>query len=161
VSGTLTSFNYPTVPLELIRYTTCVRREAGYCGIQWAQSQPTTNLGNAASTVTPDPFNLAATLSTGNALTVSTCDSAYITIPGSGNTVYCGTALIDQYAATAASQDYTSSSVYSVGVPFMITYSASGGISNNAGDPDDIGYSLQYIQIPCSSSVSHVMGTTA
>ena len=67
VSGTLTSFNYPTAALELIRYTSCVRREAGYCGILWAQSQYTSGSG-AIATVTPDPFALDTILTTGIAV---------------------------------------------------------------------------------------------
>ena len=67
VSGTLTSFNYPTAALELIRYTSCVRREAGYCGILWAQSQYTSGDGGIA-TVTPDPFALDTILTTGIAV---------------------------------------------------------------------------------------------
>ena len=67
MSGTLTSFNYPTAALELIRYTSCVRREAGYCGIQWSQTQYTSGDGSIA-TVTPDPFALDTILTTGLAV---------------------------------------------------------------------------------------------
>ena len=48
-----------------MKYTTCVRREAGYCGIQWSQ----TSFTSASTTVTPDPFELDDTGAT--ALAVS------------------------------------------------------------------------------------------
>ena len=44
-------------------------------------------------------------------LSVANSD-AYVIIPGSGNTVYGGTHLIDDYHATAAIEDATSAAVY-------------------------------------------------
>ena len=67
VSGSLTSLNYPTAVLEITRYTACVRREAGYCGIQWSQTQQTSGDSSIAG-ITPDPFSLDAILTTGNAV---------------------------------------------------------------------------------------------
>lgn len=147
VSGTLTSFNYPTAALELIRYTSCVRREAGYCGILWAQSQYTSGDGSIA-TVTPDPFALDTILTTGIALDCSAGD-AHITIPGSGRTCYTGSHLIDERLGIAAMEDAHSAAVYSTGVPFMVTYQATTDVMVDGSLPDDTGYLLQYTQTPC------------
>merc|ERR1712029_1268953 len=141
-SGTLTSFNYPTAALELIRYTSCVRREAGYCGILWAQSQYTSGSG-AIATVTPDPFALDTILTTGIALDCSSGD-AHITIPGSGDTCYTGSHLIDGHLGIAAMEDAHSAAVYSTGVPFMVTYQATTDVMVDGTLPDDTGYLLQY-----------------
>jgi len=148
VSGSLTSFNYPTALLELVKYTTCVRREAGYCGIQWSQTGFTSNLGTAASTVTPDPFSLDATETKGLALELSGGD-AHLIIPGSLNTAYGGSVLVDEYTATAANVDIKSAAVKSSGVPFTLTYVALDLVMVDGTLPDSTGYSLQYNQIPC------------
>jgi len=137
VSGTLTSFNYPTVVLELMKYTTCVRREAGYCGIQWSQ----TSFTSASTTVTPDPFELDDTGATALANDIDAAiTDAHIIIPGSANTAYTGGALSDD----SMNDDTSSGAIYSTGVPFTLTYAATGNVGSG-----DTGYSLQYQQTPC------------
>ena len=37
LSGSLTSFNWPTTMLAAIQYTICVRHDDGYCGVQVAE----------------------------------------------------------------------------------------------------------------------------
>jgi len=152
VSGSLTSLNYPTAVLEITRYTACVRREAGYCGIQWSQTQQTSGDSTIAG-ITPDPFSLDAILTKGNALSVANSD-AYVIIPGSGNTVYGGTHLIDDYHATAAIEDATSAAVYSWGEPFLLTVSATTDVMVDGTLPDATGFSLQYAQIPCGNQLA-------
>ena len=73
ISGSISSLNYPTTALVLT-YTICVRREYGYCGIQWSESAITS----------PDPFDLN-TGTEANALVGGTRASAsavYLSIPG-------------------------------------------------------------------------------
>ena len=73
ISGSITSLNYPTTALKVI-YTICVRRDYGYCGIQWSESAITS----------PDPFDLN-TGTEANALVGGTRASAsavYLSIPG-------------------------------------------------------------------------------
>ena len=63
-SGAVSSLNWPTVMLTDQLYTICVRRESGYCGIEWM----------ADSTTSPDSFQLSSdtiTASAPDALTVS------------------------------------------------------------------------------------------
>jgi len=146
VSGTITSLNYPNSVLEETRYTSCVRREAGYCGIQWSQTTFTSGDGSIA-VVTPDPFALDTILTTGLALDVVDADS-HITIPGSGNTAYGGSHLIDEAHTIAAERDAHSAAVYSTGLPFTLTFQATTGVAVD-GLPDTTGFSLQYDQIPC------------
>ena len=57
VSGSITSFNYPTILLEDMIYTICIRQEHGYCAIDYSQS----------SSTSPDPFHLSDIATTGTA----------------------------------------------------------------------------------------------
>merc|ERR1712038_747686 len=43
VSGNVISYNWPTVQLQSKDYQYCIRREQGYCGIQYSQAVPTTS----------------------------------------------------------------------------------------------------------------------
>ena len=74
ISGGIASLNYPTTALTDITYTICVRREYGYCGIEWSESAITT----------PDPFDLnidgSSDALVGGA--TATASDVYITIPG-------------------------------------------------------------------------------
>ena len=73
ISGSISSLNYPTTALVLT-YTICVRREYGYCGIEWSESAITS----------PDPFDLntgaAAIALVGGA--VASASNVYLSIPG-------------------------------------------------------------------------------
>ena len=48
ISGEVKSFNYPTIMLPDKQWTVCIRREVGYCAIQWSP----------AATTSPDSFQL-------------------------------------------------------------------------------------------------------
>ena len=66
--------NYPTTALTDLLYTICVRRDYGYCGIEWSESAITS----------PDPFDLNAGTEA-NALVGGSTASAsdvYLSIPG-------------------------------------------------------------------------------
>ena len=74
ISGSIKSLNYPTTALTDILYTICVRREYGYCGIEWSESAITS----------PDPFDLNSGTEA-NALVGGSTASAsdvYLSIPG-------------------------------------------------------------------------------
>ena len=73
-SGNIKSLNFPTTSLTDLLYTICVRREYGYCGIEWSESAITS----------PDPFDLNAGTEA-NALVGGSTASAsdvYLSIPG-------------------------------------------------------------------------------
>ena len=53
VSGNVQTFNYAgNVVLRNQQYSACIRKESGYCGIEWKPTQP--------STATQDTFDLGA-----------------------------------------------------------------------------------------------------
>jgi len=138
VSGSITSLNYPNVALTQIAYTTCVRREHGYCGIQWSES----------ASPSPDSFILDAILTTGESLasTISTSSVTFITIPGSTQTTYGGIVLSDDLILPilAPDQDTTAGAgVTGTGTPFTLRYTS---VSSAAAI---LGYDLVYAQIPC------------
>ena len=74
ISGGISSLNYPTTALTDIAYTICVRREYGFCGIEWAES----------AISSPDAFDLDAGAAADALVAgaVATASDVYITIPG-------------------------------------------------------------------------------
>ena len=64
VSGSVQSLNYPNVALDDVVYTACVRRESGFCGIQWSE----------AASPSPDSFILDGTLTVGEAVKIELYD---------------------------------------------------------------------------------------
>jgi len=136
-SGVVKSLNYGT-PLMItdMLYTVCVRREAGFCGIEWSES----------ATTSPDPFDLTAILTVSAALgATATASEAYIHIPGSINGEYGGLALSDEVQAIAANQDITSSTVRASGQRFLIEVNTYGTAAGT------LGFNLVYNQVPCNS----------
>jgi len=134
VSGEVKSLNYPTVALDDVVYTVCVRREAGFCGIQWSE----------AASPSPDSFILDGTLTVGESLNTLS-SGAYINIPGSGFTSYGGLALVDDFQAIAADKDTTAgAAVTTTGATFTLgftTVTAASAIT---------GFDLVYQQVPCA-----------
>ena len=139
VSGEITSLNYPTVMITDIAYTICVRREHGYCGVEWALEASTS----------PDSYVLDNTISgtsyTGPAAADATSSDAYLTIPGAYAGIYGGGIFSDEIGIA----DTTSGTVQAYGVPFRINVNQYG-----VDDDDDIGFNLVYNQIPCGSNVN-------
>jgi len=136
LSGTVTSFNYPTVMLAPMQYTVCVRQDAGFCGVQWAPTD----------TTSPDTFNLDDTETIDGLAGIATGSDAYIIINGSPNLQYGGNALSDDATTTDANMDHTNGAVEGYGVPNRLTVVS---VSNTAGGAA-IGFSLTYRQIPCA-----------
>jgi len=149
-SGSVASLNYPTTILSGVTYDICVRREHGYCGIQWAES----------ATTSPDPFDLNDG-STADALvggTTASASDSYLSIPGSVNGLYGGLAFSDDAQAIAANIDETSSSIQAFGMPFSITVNSYGTISTTISGA--LGFNLVYNQIPCGGSNNFKMKST-
>ena len=121
-----------------ITYSICVRREHGYCGIEWALEASTS----------PDSFYLDNTITTsytGPAAADATSSDAYLTIPGAYAGIYGGGIFSDEIGIA----DTTSGTVQAYGVPFQINVNQY-GVDNSA----DIGFNLVYSQIPCGSNVN-------
>merc|ERR550539_1239045 len=74
ISGTIQSYNWPTIQLQGKSHSTCIRREAGYCGMEYNQYLP-----NAPETFKVD--NVATSLNGGTA-------------PGEGSIIIGGSAKI-------------------------------------------------------------------
>lgn len=123
--------------------STCVRREEGYCGIDWSKSLIST----------PDPFELdytndINTTPADTALIDGNCDRAYVMIPGTvydegtnrGSDRFCGEHFNTLQGAT------TSSIVRSNHPNFIL------GFTTTSDDQLSMnGYNLVYSQVPCSS----------
>ncbi|XP_019878189.2 uncharacterized protein LOC109606059 [Aethina tumida] len=146
ISGTVTSFNYgaaanaidPTTGLpgtrELVNenYGVCVAMAPGYCSIEW--SQATTN----SFVVSGSPSEMPGVTLNGD------CTSDFVVIP---NPVYPnGTSVgTDRFCGTEFPTVITSSK------PFVLTVVTNG---NETGDNSNIGFALNYRQLPCSTGVN-------
>ena len=127
VTGRVQTFNFPgQVALEQQRYSSCIRQEDGYCGIQWSATQ---NLPAGQ-----DNFALSAAAA---AIAVNGNALPNVGIPGSRFENYGGGTF-----GTAA--DTTSGTVVASGERFMLNF------YSTAGDADVKGYDLTWQQLPCS-----------
>ena len=132
-SGNVQSLNWPTVALEFLDYSICVRQEAGYCAIQWTPSVSTS----------PDSFEVG-TGTKGVAGDANTADDvALIFIPGSMHISYAGSNLSEDDDTIAGNQDTTNAAVLAVGMPFILHFSVPGGVAASTG------FSLDWRQVPC------------
>ena len=115
-----------------------MRREHGYCGIEW----------NENASTSPDPFDLN-TGTEANALVGglrASASNVYISIPGSANQLYGGLHLSDDPTTIAANIDEVSSGVQAFGMPFQLTVNSYG-----VADAAVMGFNLIYNQLPCAS----------
>merc|ERR1712083_205870 len=95
VSGTVTSYNWPSIQLKSKAHNMCIRREAGYCGIQY----------QAYSATSPDSFALDdATITSVNGVAQAaiTSNHGYLLIPGGpgASDVYSGGVFCDAIGLT-------------------------------------------------------------
>jgi len=155
-SGTINSFNWPTVMTADMEYTVCVRREAGYCGIEWAVSTATPvglqldGAGEAlvpiATTAAPGA-NLGPGLAGAASVRSGTLAGAVLIIPGSENQLYSGNVLTENNAAAAPAQDrIPGATIRATGKPFRIEVNSSGVVAGV------LGYNLVYNQAPCNTA---------
>jgi len=170
ISGNVSSFNWKLEDNRLdtatpatfsnhlanLDYSVCVRREAGYCGIEWGTPSPATaQLGHfsVSGKLTTGATELAvADIKTGD----TDCKEDYVLIPGgTGGTDptslprdrFCGQAL--GYCPDAACSASELGPVISTVTPFSI-----GVFTDNTevSGTDDLnrGFRLNYRQQPCS-----------
>ena len=132
-SGNVQSLNWPTVALDHLDYSICIRQESGYCAIQW----------NPSVSTSPDSFELG-TGTKGVAGSVNASPAmAHLIIHGSMHIAYGGSNLSEDSTAIAASQDSTDAAVLAVGMPFMLHFSVPTGVAASTG------FSLVWRQVPC------------
>lgn len=135
ISGEVKSFNFDGgIQLRDIQYSICVRREAGFCGIQYIVQDNTT----------PDSFDLSDATASANGGSTATGEAmGYLSIPGSNTDLYSGT-ILSAIAGTAAGID---GAVLATGMPFII------GVTNTDADQTSSnGFHLVYTQTPCGIS---------
>jgi len=139
VTGTVSSYNWANVQLKNKFYTHCIRKEAGYCGIQYTQAVPATS---------PDSFQTHTAQLNG---AVTTATLGYITLPGcitgNGGCDYAGIALIDSKVTTQTEPG----TVLAANHMFRIDHT-----QNNVAQTV-VGFKLQYVQIPCGGVIAEVI----
>jgi len=149
-SGTVNSYNWPTIQLSSKTHNICIRRELGYCGIQY----------NAYSATNPDSFILDETTITVSSIAYYTAINgvaqigsvdAYLLIPGGPGAVdvFSGGVLCDEATTSCSSitTTYTGSAIYRTGHTFVLTHGVTSAVT--AGN---LGFKLSYVQLPCNSA---------
>merc|ERR1712038_699610 len=143
VSGTISSYNWPNVQLRAKDYQYCIRREQGYCGIQYSQAVPTTS---------PDSFDTEPGTVSENGVVAATV-LGYITLPGCvsnvGGCQYLGSLFTDGYTAIAANTNDIPGAVIVSNHIFKIEHT-----QLNLAQTSMEGFSLVYNQIPCTGSIT-------
>jgi len=153
VTGVISSYNWGTIQLQNKDFTHCIRKEAGYCGVQLTQAQPNTS---------PNTFMLDDTSSglAGNGK-VAAITQGYITLPACGSNNggcdYTGQMFTDGYTAIAADGQAYPGAVPLTNHLFVIHHT--GYPVDQAATPAQVGFSLQWVQMPCGSVISRDVTT--
>ncbi|KAF2367174.1 CUB domain [Trinorchestia longiramus] len=147
VTGTVLSYNYDTstgLQLSNQDYTTCIRTEKNFCGIQYTACTDAVNTDSESFTVT------GSSTSSGE-VGANNCNNDWLTIPClSENSLdpfsncqdrICGGA----FSITGNNVDEI---LYSFVRPFNIFYHTN-GVEENDGDTNNRGFCLNYVQQPC------------
>jgi len=134
VSGTVQSFNFATVMLQAKRFGACIRREYGYCGIQYSEA-----------ITTPDSFLLDDAIASKNANgDLTTTVHGWIVIPnGPLADIYSGAIL----AENVDDDETVSASVTVTNHLYRIDHATIAATTAAV-----TGFKLSYIQIPCASA---------
>merc|ERR1712241_47828 len=146
VTGTIASYNWHgSVQLRAKDYQHCIRREAGYCGIQYSQVLPYTS---------PDSYDLDDTATYAYNGHPGTGIQGYITLPGcrgnNGGCYYTGGVLADGYAATQAKGNHYPAAVITANHMFRIEHT-----QLNVAQTSMEGFKLQFVQLPCSGLAAY------
>ena len=131
-SGTTQNYNYPNVVLQSQNSSTCIRKAAGFCSINWSEA------GNTS----PDAFLLGDVTI---AAETTTCTIAYVAFPNIsvGPTAVVANTLCGGFLSTIDA-DIQSGVVTQTTPPFNFYFR-----SSNAGQTSATGYNLQWNQVPC------------
>jgi len=149
-SGTVQSYNWPTIQLDSKTHNICIRRELGYCGIQYS----------AYSATTPDSFvlDVGIAITANNGVAAGANNDGYLLIPGGpGSTeIFSGGVLCDAVGIKCGSTIATEvgGAIYREGHTFVLTHGVTA--DNVAGA---LGFKLAYAQLPCQGAgVSYTTG---
>merc|ERR1719273_1792576 len=140
VSGAVTSYNWKgKVQLANTDYVHCVRREKGFCAIQWTASSSTSPSG-----WTVDGSDTVA--KAGSSAAVTAAAGAWVTLPSAFLAdAYTGKYFNSKITLTAASDAAANGKVIvGPGHVFRVTQGASTNLASA-----DIGFSLIYVQMAC------------
>merc|ERR1711971_448202 len=151
-SGTVNSYNWPTVQLASKTANICIRRELGYCGIQY----------NAYSATNPDSFildDVTITAVNGVAQVMTSSAQAYLLIPGGpgATDLHSGGILCDAMALTCGSTSATTigGAIYRTGHTFVLTHGVTSTVTSGS-----LGFKLSYKQLPCNAAYVDYNGET-
>jgi hypothetical protein len=149
VSGYVTSYNWPNIQLVSKTHNICIRRELGYCGIQY----------QAYAATSPDSYILDAgiTITAVNGVAAGTANDGYLLIPGGPGAadVYSGGIFCDGVGILCGGTAIgVSGAIYREGHTFVLTHGVTA--DNVAGA---LGFKLSYAQLPCQGAgVSYTTG---
>jgi len=153
LSGTVNSYNWPTIMLSSKTANICIRRELGYCGIQY----------NAYAATNPDSFLLddgvTATAVNGQAQVAASAAQGYLLIsggPGAAD-VHSGGILCDAMLLTCGGTAIgVSGAIYRTGHTFVLTHGVTSTVTSGT-----VGFKLSYKQLPCNAADVSYNGETA
>merc|ERR1711981_1119454 len=150
VSGIVKSYNWPNTQLRNTDWTFCIRREVGYCGIQYTQALPYTS---------PDSFALDDIVTGAHNLQAfATSTQGVIVIPDANFiSTFSGTILAEQAqgSPTTTVLQTSPSAVTIEGHLFQIDHVAINAADGATGTLEN-GFKLDFVQLPCSGATSAV-----
>merc|ERR1719278_1566463 len=153
-SGTVTSYNWPTIMLSSKTANICIRRELGYCGIQY----------QAYAATSQDSYildaGIAITAVNGQAQVAASAAQAYLLIPGGpgATDLFSGGHLCDAQKLTCGSSTSATiggGAVYRSGHTFVLTHGVTKTVTSGS-----LGFKLSYKQLPCNAANSQYNGET-
>merc|ERR1712012_1522444 len=143
ISGFIQSYNWQGgEQITGAKFSTCIRREDGYCSISYVPVQ-----GQTIDTFQLDDIVTTSLMTTASSITWSAALEGYILIAGAQGTSagFSAEILSDSVLAT------TDTVVHATGPRFIVTHIVSGTVHANDGDT---GYYLQYQQIACGAEIN-------
>ena len=163
ISGSVSSFNFKTednnndasYPNHIadLNYNICLRRESGYCAVEWSTGSPYNQIGlfsvSGDLTAITDPNTAADNADNGDA----SCQKDYVMIPQGGDAANPASLTKERFCNQAlgfCDSDCSNrilGAVYSSVLPFTL------GVVTDSDETDDVsnrGFMLQYKQQPCA-----------
>ncbi|VEN42972.1 unnamed protein product [Callosobruchus maculatus] len=160
VAGQILSFNYdPTTGAQLSNqdYGICIRAERNFCGIQYTQCPDPTAVNNLTQSFTLSGNSRSRVPAMVGTSGANSCQADYLIIPMASNVgrpITGATTTVDRICGGVLSAEVSTlpSSVKTNVKPFDLWFHTDGVEAPN--DSDNKGFCLNYIQLPCSSTLS-------
>jgi hypothetical protein len=131
-SGTFQSYNWPTLALQGKTYSTCIRQEAGYCGMEYNQYLPNTPTSFEVETKTGSLSHNAAAVVSGSVFIAGTGKTGQV----SGSIF--SDSLLDTHTTPSSFTTFGHTNV----VQYATIAATQAGLT---------GYKLAFTQIPCGN----------